>query len=271
MSQPLWPEHLSEVFDSEIRPVVFPPAEASDVPTFAIVAGQPGSRRSIVGATVAQRIGPDAVNIRAEDLGAFHPQYFEIMRQQPFEASELLSDAVATWIGESIAYARSTSRSLVLEGSFPSSAAVAAITSSFAESGFRTQVTIAASRRSESLLASASFYLSQRRAGLPARFTSRAVHERGWTDTRALAAAAPSFDDLARADVVGHNGAVLLDARRGDTVRPFANVEEAVSKVDHAAWAPQAASAWFGELRRATDYARTAGELSPQVADRPER
>jgi hypothetical protein len=215
---------------------------------------------------VAAEDGGTAV-VSAEDVAMFDARAVEMLRWRPLEAPEGLSESAAALIEQSIAYAQSAGRSLVLEGNFGQPTTVFAVAEMFADVGFATRAVVVASRRAESLLAATSQYLWQRQARLPARFTSRGNHQRAWESTRALASALAESRPVDRVTVIARDGTVLFDAERTNGELPFAGAANAVATTDDAPWTPRAAAEWFSELRRATDSARATRELTPPVAD----
>lgn len=197
----------------------------------------------------------------------FDPQANGTLRWRPLQAADILRESAATLIQESIEFAQTARRSLVLEGTFGTPETVFAVAEMFADEGFATRVVVVASRRAESLLAATSQFLWQRQARLPARFTSRASHQRGWESTRTLAGALAEASPVDRVTVTDRESTVLFNAERTAGERPFAGAARATTTVDDAPWTPRAAAEWFSELRRVTDYARAARELAPPVAD----
>lgn len=249
-----------------VRDVVFP-VDAVEHPTFTVVAGEAGSGRAAVAALVAREDAGGAAVVSADDAVMSDARAAQLLRWRPLEAAVALSESAAEVLEESIAHAQESHRSLVLEGTFGAPETVFAVAEMFADEGFATRAVIVASRRAQSLLATASQYLAARQARLPARFTSRADHHRGWESTRALAGALAESNVLDRVTVVGRDGTVLFDADRSADPAAFAGAARAVAAVDSAPWTPRAAAEWFSELRRATDYARAGREIAPPVAD----
>ncbi|WP_171013217.1 zeta toxin family protein [Microbacterium sp. 2FI] len=248
-----------------VRDILFR-ADGVEQPTFTVVAGEAGSGRGAVAAFVARELDGAAV-VSADDAVMSDPQSAQLLRWRPLEAPSAVSGPAAEVLEKSIAYAQASRRSLVLEGTFGSPETVFAVAEMFADEGFATRTVVVASRRAASLLAAASTYLWERQARLPARFTSREVHRRGWESTRALAAALAESSAVDRATVVGRDGAVLFDADRSAGAASFDGAARAVAAVDDAPWTPRAAAEWFSELRRATDFARASREMAPPAAD----
>ncbi|WES63912.1 zeta toxin family protein [Microbacter sp. GSS18] len=252
-------------FDQRVAPIVFASSTASEeAPAITVVAGQPGAGKSAaVPALVREAADPPAV-VSAEGLAAFHPDYLEQRRWRPLEAQSAMAPLVAEWLSQSLDFAREHRRSLVLEGSFSNPAGVFGTVDAFAAEGFSTRVVVVSARRSESLLTSASRYFEARRRGAPALFTDRDSHERGWVGAQDLVREAEATTPVDQLTILGRGGQVLFDAIRSEG---FAGAAAAIAASESAPVTTLQAAEWFGELRRVTEYARDARELTPPVAN----
>jgi hypothetical protein len=243
--------------------VVFAGVEPRSGPELLLVVGQPGS-----GAT---RLVPTLVDgetnmgaVAAEDFAAFHPSFLELTSRQPFEAPGVMAPQVAEWIGRTLDHARETRRSLLFQTSVTTSAPMLATAEQFRDAGFSVRVVVVAERRHESMLATASRYLNARRLRLPARFTDKAAHDRGWAGTRLLAREAETASAVDRLTVLDRTGAALFDVSRPGE---FTGAAATVEAVDTAPVTVLEGARWFGELRAITDFARRSRELAPPLAE----
>lgn len=139
-----------------------------------------------------------------------------------------------------------------------------ATAAAFEADGFATHLVIVSTPRHESLLATASRFLNARRLRLPARFTDRDSHTRGFLGARALAHAVETADGVHRVTVIDRHGRRLLDATREDGV---AGVAAAVDGAHSAPVSVLEGARWFGELRGTTDFARRSRDVAPPVAE----
>jgi len=251
-------------FDRHVAPIVFASsAFREEAPEITVVAGQPGAGKSAAVARLVRAVADPPAVISAEGLAAFHPDYLEQRRWRPLEAQSAMAPLVAEWLSQSLDFARANHHSLILEGSFSNPAAMFGTVDAFAAEGFLTRVLVVAARRSESLLTAASRYLEARRRGAPALFTDRDSHERGWVGTQDLVRVAEETTPVDRLTIVGRRGKVLFDAARNEG---FSGATAAMTVSESAPVTTLQAAEWFGELRRVTEYARDARELSPPVA-----
>lgn len=259
------PAPIDIAFEQSIAPIVFDGSATPEAdPTITLVVGQPGAGKSATVSRLIRGTTNRPAVLSVESLAAFHPDYLAAGRWRPIEAPSRLAPRVAEWLSEGLNFARERRRSLLLEGSFSNSAAVFGTIEGFADAGFSTQIVVVAARRSESLLTAASRFLEARRRSMPALFTDRESHLRGWEGTRAIVAEAEAMTPVDRLTLVGRDGQVVFDAANTDG---FAGASAALKASDSAPVTTLQAAEWFGELRRVTEYARGSRDLVPPVAD----
>jgi UDP-N-acetylglucosamine kinase len=251
---------------NEMDPVsiVFAGVDSVTNPALVLVVGQPGSGTSRVAGFVREEHPTGIASVSAENFAAFHPDFLELMTWRPLEASALIAPWTAEWIGQTLDHARETKRSLLFETSINNPGPAIATASAFQSDGFETRLVVVAVRRSESLLATASRYLNARRLRLPARFTDRDTHGRGWIGTQALVREAESTTAVDRLTILSPTGETLFDARRADG---FAGATAALEAAQNASVSVLEGARWFGELRAITDFARRSRELAPPLTE----
>ena len=251
---------------SELDPVsiVFAGVDIATRPELVLVVGQAGSGTSRVSHAVRDEHPTDIASVSAENFAALHPDFLELMTWRPLEASALIAPWTAEWIGQTLDHARETKRSLLFETSINNPGPAIATASAFQSNGFQTRLVVVAVRRSESLLATASRYLNARRLRLPARFTDRDTHSRGWIGTQALVREAESTTPVDRLTILSPAGETLFDARRADG---FAGATAALEAAQNASVSVLEGARWFGELRAITDFARRSRELAPPLTE----
>ena len=252
------------IFDERIRPVVFPHAPADDSAEMLFVVGQPGVSALRASAKVIRDRHIAVLSV--SDLRAFHPRFLELSRLQAPEAVGILNEAASGWMRSALQHARTTGRSLLLDGAGSSSDLALATTGLFARSGFTTAVVVVAAPRSESLLATASGYLTNARAGRATSFTTVAEHDASVESIRALIQTLESAPSVDRLTIIGRDGATRFDAARTDP-SGFAGAR-AVLDGEHGSHlrAPQAMR-WLSELRAMTDFALSARRVARPFAE----
>jgi hypothetical protein len=251
---------------SAVDPIslIFAGTQPTADPELVLVVGQPGAGAQRLTHQILGDHSPSIASVAAENLAVFHPDFLELATWRPFEAPSAIAPQVAEWIGATLDHARSTRRSLQFTTSVSTPMPALATTAAFEADGFATHLVIIATPRHESLLATASRFLNTRRLRLPARFTDRDSHTRGFLGTQALAPAAETADGAHRVTVLDRHGRRLFDASREDG---FAGMAAAVDGAHSASVSVLEGARWFGELRGITDFARRAREIAPPVAE----
>jgi hypothetical protein len=153
-----------------------------------------------------------------------------------------------------------------LDGSLSSPDVAAATTDLFAKSGFTTTVVVLATPRAESLLATASGYLLEARAGRAATFTSVADHAAGLDNVRGLVQKLESSPSVDRLRLLGRDGVPQFDASRADETA-FVGAGAALARAHASPLPVPVAMRWLSELRAVTDYAMSARRLPQPLAE----
>lgn len=253
----------SDVFAHDILPVIFGQDAPSAQPSLVLVVGQPGSGR----ARLARHLlsdNPDAVILNVDDLAAFHPEYLELTRRRPFDASAAMAPAIADWLSQGITHALLTRRSLILTSTVNDPTIAIGTAAVFADAGYATHIVVVAARRSESLLTTASQFHAARRMTLPARFVDVSTHRRGWIGTRALVRDVATDASLDHLTILDREGSLLFDARQGTDLSAAPSILDAH---DRRPISTLAAVEWFAELRRVTEYVHDSRDHSAPIID----
>lgn len=259
-------EEQQQIFEERIAPVVFTHEPARGTPTIVVLDGQIGAGGPAAASQLAREY-PDGMAIVSNDgLVPFHPHFLELARSRSPEASRLLAEPTAGWVSKSLRHARTTGRSVLLEGTFQSPNAVLAASDVFAQNGFATRVVIVATPRTESLLAAASRYMLEVRAGRGGRFASVEFHDAGFDGTRALTNALETTPSADRLTILARGGEVLFDAERTDASR-FAGANEALVRGQIARMPGPRSMRWLSELRAVSDFALATGQPARPVAE----
>lgn len=255
---------LQALFEQRIRPVVFPHAPTAAEPELLFATGQAG-----VGATRAFAgliDGREIAAVSASDLRAFHPRYLELARSRSAEATRNLTESTSGWMRSALQHARTTRRSLLLDGTGSSPDIALATAGLFAKSGFTTTVVAVAAPRSETLLATASGYLINARVGRATQFTTVAEHDASVESVRSLVQTLESTPTVDRLMVIGRDGATRFDAARTEG-SGFAGARAALDLAYAAPLPAPQAMRWLSELRAMTDFALSLRQVARPLAD----
>jgi UDP-N-acetylglucosamine kinase len=240
------------IFEEEILPVVFPDGPVSDEATLVLLGGQPGAGKSRASAKLAAE-HPGMVALSGDDLRPFHLHFERLTRSRSVEAPQILAESTSGWVRDCLAHARTTGRSLLLEGTFHTPRVAIGTAELFAREGFATRVAVVATPRAESLLSAGSRYLLDVRAGRSARFTSVSAHERGWTGTRTLVQELEATPTVDRLTVIGRAGTALFDATNTSRAR-FTGALAALDAERDSIMSPARSMQWLSELRAMTAF-----------------
>ncbi|MGA1827895.1 zeta toxin family protein [Microbacterium sp.] len=255
---------LQASFEQHIRPVVFPHGPSAAEPELLFATGQAGvnAARAFGGLIDGREIAA----LSPGDLRAFHPRYLELSRSRSPEASRVLTESTSGWMRSALQHARTSQRSLLLDGTGSSPDIALATTGLFAGSGFTTTVVVVTSPRSESLLATASGYLFHTRAGRAAQFTTVAEHDASVESIRALIQILESAPSVDRLTIIGRDGATRFDAARTDATE-FGGARAALNREQAIPLSAPRAMRWLSELRAMTDYALSSRQIARPLAE----
>jgi UDP-N-acetylglucosamine kinase len=242
---------LEQTLEGSILPTFFPDAEPEAQPTLVLLTGQAGAGASRATGRVLAEYGGGMAALTAADLEAFHSDFRSKTEWVAADRARMTAD----WLRQCLLHARQTHRSLLLDGSFTPTAALATA-DRFAAEGFRTRIAVVAARRAESLLASLSTHLSAMQAGRRSPLVSRDVHDQGFERTRALVAQGEGAASVDRLTIFGRDGSFAFDGER-DGSGSLHGAADALAAAQAKPLTVTQAIAWFGELRRVTEYVRS--------------
>ena len=254
------------IFDERILPLVFPGQPPPERPTLLLLAGQLGAGKSRATARLLADHAGEMVPLSGDDLRAFHPHFLELIRSRSIEAPRILAESTAGWLRDCLVHARTSGRSLLLEGTFHSPDVALGTADLFAKHGFVTRVVVVATQRTESLLSAASHYLLDARAGRPSPFASVGVHDDGWEGTRALVSQLEATPSVDRLTIIGRDGVAKFDADRG-IGQAFANARATLEREQSLPLSAARSMGWLSELRAMTDFALTSRDVPRPLAE----
>ncbi|MGN6221681.1 MAG: zeta toxin family protein [Microbacterium sp.] len=255
-------DELQRIFEQRVQPVVFP-HDPADQPELIVLTGQPGTGAARLTARLVGR--RDFAVVRAKDLRAFHPQYGELAPARTSEAERRLREAASAWTTSALRYARTTGRSLVLDGDeLRTPDVVLASTELFARDGFETTISIVAVPRPESLLATVSGHLSTLPAGRSQPFTVAADHDGGLDHVRGLIRALEDSASVDRLSIFDRDGEQVFSGARTDS---FAGASEAFDRARQVALTAPQSMRWLSELRAISDSALSGRRISAPLAN----
>jgi Ni2+-binding GTPase involved in maturation of urease and hydrogenase len=167
------------IFDELIAPSYLNDITAHDHPMAVYVLGQPGA-----GKTQAARLVQCSLRVRrptrivGDTFKAQHPDYLRLLRETPRTAGERIRADYQAWQRQTEAYVRQRRGDVVIELAPDGAAQFLASAEPFQRAGYRVEVVVLAVRAADSRQGTAARYAEMTRAGLPARFTTAAGHDR---------------------------------------------------------------------------------------------
>src|SRR5690606_23939959 len=108
------------IFAEEVRRFVFEGyPKPVGRPTLVLLGAQPAAGKSSAAAGLERRHpGGDLVPLTGDELRPFHPDYDEIVAEDPLRMPNATAQASGQWVKRSIDYAEHERHSLLIEGVF---------------------------------------------------------------------------------------------------------------------------------------------------------
>ncbi|GGN64178.1 ATP/GTP-binding protein [Streptomyces kronopolitis] len=162
------------IFDELIAPGLrITPQER---PVAVYVVGQPGAGKTRA-AQMVRRTLRDAVHLRGDDFKFHHPDYLQLLREEPRTASERIRADYRAWQAQAEAYVRERRGDVVIETTPTSAAGFLAGASLYRQAGYRVELVVLAVRAADSRQGTAARYATLSGRGVPARFTTATGHD----------------------------------------------------------------------------------------------
>ncbi|MEV7470863.1 zeta toxin family protein [Streptomyces kronopolitis] len=162
------------IFDELIAPGLrITPQER---PVAVYVVGQPGAGKTRA-AQMVRRTLRDGVHLRGDDFKFHHPDYLQLLREEPRTASERIRADYRAWQAQAEAYVRERRGDVVIETTPTSAAGFLAGASLYRQAGYRVELVVLAVRAADSRQGTAARYAKLSGRGVPARFTTAAGHD----------------------------------------------------------------------------------------------
>ena len=179
--EPLREDQLALIFDEEIKPTTYalessPRADPNAKPRVILVGGQPGSGKTELMA-LARLNTPRAHEINGDELRRFHPQYDEIMRNDPLQMPEITQDAAGAWIRRSLDYLREQRVDVVMETTLRDPDAVKQTLQAFRDAGYDTELRVIAVPEAVSRAGTFARYVNQVKMQGAGRWAPSRIHD----------------------------------------------------------------------------------------------
>ncbi|GAA3730936.1 hypothetical protein HDA32_005605 [Spinactinospora alkalitolerans] len=207
-------EALKDRFDEYVRAYVFEEHAPSGSPVLVLLGAQPAAGKSRAQQAVV-RAYPGIVSLSGDDLRQFHPDYDDLMEQDPLAMPNATAQASGAWVAMSIDHARENGYSLLLEGVFRDPEMTLGTAAEFAQSPkkYRVEVVSLGVPEEVSRLDSVRRYLSP--GDSPARWTPATAHDLGYRMSPQTVQACENSEHVHRITITDRSGADLFTNERG--------------------------------------------------------
>ena len=210
-------------FRATVAPEIFGAAVSSEQPVWIGIGGQPGAGKTAGRNLALELANAGAVaSIVGDDLRPLHPDFEQLIREDPLRMPERTQEAVAAWVELALEHAVDQRYSVLVEGTFRRPEVTLTTAARFHDAGYRTHLVAVAVPGWESRLSTVERFVTDHREGRTARWTSPAAHDAGLAGSPATLRAAAASTAVDRISVVTRRGQVLFDGSRPGDLTPAA-------------------------------------------------
>ncbi|WP_406182967.1 zeta toxin family protein [Streptomyces canus] len=198
------------IFDELITPTVLANVTPRDDPRAVYVIGQPGAGKLLAARTVRRAMRPGTTKLVGDDFKAAHPDYRQMLRQDPRGAGAAIRTDYKAWFAQAEEYVRTRRGDLLIESAPGGADDVLDSALTCSRAGYPVELVVLAVRETDSRLATALRYARALQAGSTGRFTTRAGHDRCYQAVADLTAAADTHPAITTVTVIRRDGHALL-------------------------------------------------------------
>ncbi|MCX5216112.1 zeta toxin family protein [Kitasatospora sp. NBC_00240] len=146
-------------------------------PVVVFVVGQPGAGKTDVASDVKANMRAGATQLVGDDFKDVHPDYRQLLRENPRGAGEAIRADYRAWLTAAEAYVREHRGDVVIEMAPGSANSLLRRAEVFHRDGYRVELVVLAVRAADSRQGTALRYVRALAKGRSARFTSAAGHD----------------------------------------------------------------------------------------------
>nr|WP_206313409.1 zeta toxin family protein [Streptomyces coryli] len=202
-------EH-KDTFDNAIVPGMLEPITPTERPRVVYVLGQPGAGKADVAGLVRRSLDLQGVtHLVGEHFKSLHPDYLELLKDDPRSAGAAIRDDYRAWMTQSEAYVRARRGNVTIEIAPGDAGEFWASALPFHQAGYRVEVVALAVREADSRQATAHRYALAVGMGLPGRFTSQAGHDTCFQAVPDVIAAVAAHPSVAAVTIINREGQAL--------------------------------------------------------------
>ncbi|MEV7684049.1 zeta toxin family protein [Streptomyces sp. NPDC088341] len=165
-------------FEELIVPSYLNGITAQERPVVTYVLAQPGAGKWRAANLVKRAMsGRGVTRLSGDDFKVQHPDYLQLLIDDPRGAGAAIRADYRAWIAEAEAYVRARRGDVLIEGAPGSTEEFWRSARPFARAGYRIELVVLAVREADSRQGTAHRYALVQKTGVPGRFTSRAGHD----------------------------------------------------------------------------------------------
>ncbi|MEV7617076.1 zeta toxin family protein [Streptomyces sp. NPDC089799] len=240
------------IFDVLIAPSLLEGITPQERPVAVYVMGQPGSGKSSQARVLRRALRGGPAQISGDDFKAMHPDYYDLLREEPRTAGERIRADYRAWQAMAEAAVRERRGDVIIEIAPGSAAGFVESAMAYRRAGYRVELVVLAVRAADSRQGTAVRCADVNRLGGHGRFTTAQGHDHHFA---VLAEAVAAAEQEAVADSVmvwGREGTVLYRNDRtpeGSWSRPRAAAQVLLAEQTRPYTSREAARFWAVQRR----------------------
>ncbi|MFC5156701.1 zeta toxin family protein [Streptomyces amakusaensis] len=196
-------------FDNLIVPDLLEDITPQEKPIAVFVMGQPGAGKTAMTHMIRRTLRGRPVLIRGGDFKTAHPDYLQLLREEPRTAGERIRADYRAWQAMAEELVRERHADAVVEIAPSSAASFVNTAMLYREAGYRVELVVLAVRAADSLQGTADRCARMIRLGVPARFTTVHGHDAHFAVLAEAVAAAEQVPVTDSVMVLRRDGTVL--------------------------------------------------------------
>ncbi|MFF4085180.1 zeta toxin family protein [Streptomyces sp. NPDC001777] len=244
------------IFDALIAPSLLENITPQERPVAVYVMGQPGSGKTSRARALRRALRGRPVRISGDFFKAAHPDYYDLLRQEPRTAGERIRADYRAWQAMAEAAARERRGDVTIEIAPGSAAGFVEGARAYRRAGYRVELVVLAVRAADSRQGTAVRCADVNRLGGHGRFTTVSGHDRHFA-VLADAVAEAEREEVADCVMVwGREGTVLYRNDRtpqGSWTRPARAAEVLLAEQRRPYTSQEAARFWALQRRLRTE------------------
>lgn len=198
------------IFDELITPAVLAGVTPRQEPRAVYVVGQPGAGKLLAARMVRRAMRTGTTRLVGDDFKASHPDYFQLLRDDPRSAGKAIRHDYRTWFSQAEAYVRRRRGDVLIEAAPGSVEEFLDSALPFAADGYPVELVVLAVREADSRLATVLRYARALQAGGSGRFTTRSGHDTCFGALADIVAVAERHPQIAAITVIRRDGQALM-------------------------------------------------------------